>query len=155
MYELLCMARPLAARKELAEVATRAGRTVLQSGGIVADVKSYGEQTLAYTIKTASGERIRQVSPWFLGSTCNAEGFSSPEDGSPSITSTDRSGTTTNVQANFLELKFAASPDVLSAVERDLRLDERIVRWCLRRKPTMPYVPKAKVPKSPRAFEDD
>lgn len=111
------MARPLAARKELAEVATRAGRTVLQSGGIVADVKSYGEQTLAYTIKTASGERIRQ--------------------------------------ANFLELKFAAAPDVLSAVERDLRLDERIVRWCLRRKPTMPYVPKAKVPKSPRAFEDD
>lgn len=62
---------------------------------------------------------------------------------------------TTCVKANFLELKFAAAPQVIQAVEKDLRLDERIVRWCLRKKPTMPYVPKIKVPKSPRAFEDE
>lgn len=80
LYELLCMARPLAARKELAEVANRAGRTVLESGGIVADVKSYGEHTLAYTIRTASGERIRQVSLSFHGSTCDAKSFTAPPE---------------------------------------------------------------------------
>lgn len=61
LYEILCMARPLSARKELVEIVSRAGNAVLSSGGIVIDVKSYGQQTLAYTIKTRSGEKMRQV----------------------------------------------------------------------------------------------
>lgn len=61
LYELFCLARPRLGNAQLAEIIKLAGRTVLDKGGVITDVKSYGEQELAYEIRKP-GERHTHVS---------------------------------------------------------------------------------------------
>lgn len=60
LYELFCLARPRLGKSQLADIIKLAGRTVLDKGGVITDVKSFGEQRLAYEIRKP-GERHSQV----------------------------------------------------------------------------------------------
>lgn len=51
VYELLCLARPLLAKQAVQSMMSKVGRMVYVQGGVVTDIKSYGEQSLAYKIK--------------------------------------------------------------------------------------------------------
>lgn len=51
LYELLCLTRPELARPEITKIIQRIGTSVLSSGGIITDIKSYGNQLLAYDIR--------------------------------------------------------------------------------------------------------
>lgn len=50
-YEILCLAKPLLPRAQLTRMMQRTGELVMSEGGIVMDVISYGDQSLAYDIR--------------------------------------------------------------------------------------------------------
>jgi len=51
LYELFCLAKPQLKKVQLAEMISLAGRAVLEKGGVITDIKSFGEQRLAYGIR--------------------------------------------------------------------------------------------------------
>lgn len=61
LYELFCLAKPQLKRLYLTEMISLAGRAVLQHGGVITDIKSFGEQKLAYDIRKP-GEVFDKVS---------------------------------------------------------------------------------------------
>jgi small subunit ribosomal protein S6 len=60
LYDLMAIVRAQAPRTAVAEVLRRAGVAVLDAGGVVTDVKSFGVRPLAYEIKRA-GELHKEV----------------------------------------------------------------------------------------------
>ncbi|KAI8467945.1 MAG: hypothetical protein J3K34DRAFT_428817 [Monoraphidium minutum] len=64
LYQLLCLARPMAAG-ELSAMMQKVGNVVFNAGGVVTDVKSYGRQYLAYKIRGVHG-RFDQADIWEL-----------------------------------------------------------------------------------------
>lgn len=62
LYELFCLAKPRIGKQALADIIKLAGRTVLDKGGVITDVKSFGEQKLAYEIRKpgAKFEEVRR-----------------------------------------------------------------------------------------------
>ncbi|KAK9804428.1 hypothetical protein WJX72_012124 [[Myrmecia] bisecta] len=65
LYELFCLARPALPRAALAEVIEAAGRAVFAKGGVVTDIKSYGDRKLAYEIRKP-GAKYEQAAMWQL-----------------------------------------------------------------------------------------
>jgi small subunit ribosomal protein S6 len=65
LYELFCLARPRLGKAALAEIIRGAGNAVLARGGVVTDVKSFGEQPLAYEIRRP-GARHASAAMWQL-----------------------------------------------------------------------------------------
>jgi small subunit ribosomal protein S6 len=55
LYELFCLTKNGLGKRQLADIIKLAGRTVIGKGGVITDVKSFGEQPLAYEIRK-SGE---------------------------------------------------------------------------------------------------
>lgn len=51
LYELFCLIRPGLAKAQVVDILKKAGDKVYKAGGVVTDVKSYGERPLAYTIQ--------------------------------------------------------------------------------------------------------
>ena len=51
LYELFCLARPRLPKAQLGDIIKLAARTVLDKGGLLTDVKSFGERELAYEIR--------------------------------------------------------------------------------------------------------
>lgn len=60
-YELFCLARPQLARVQQAELLKTAASAVFNGGGVVADLKSFGERRLAYDVREA-GNKWSEVS---------------------------------------------------------------------------------------------
>lgn len=56
LYELLCLARPVLPRAELAAMISAVGGLVYDKGGVITNVVSYGKQPLAYRIKGVQGK---------------------------------------------------------------------------------------------------
>jgi small subunit ribosomal protein S6 len=51
LYELLCLAKPALERQAQVNMMQRVGQVVMEHGGVVMGLKSYGEQHLAYDIR--------------------------------------------------------------------------------------------------------
>jgi small subunit ribosomal protein S6 len=51
LYELFALAKPGLAKTHLADIMKSASRVVLDHGGIITDIKSFGDQPLAYDIR--------------------------------------------------------------------------------------------------------
>ena len=60
LYELFCVARPALSRSECITLIQNAATAVLQRGGILTDIKSFGERELAYEIRRP-GLRMKEV----------------------------------------------------------------------------------------------
>lgn len=56
LYELLCLARPRIVRDDMARMIQRVGNAVFDKGGVITDLKSYGDQGLAYPIRKTHGK---------------------------------------------------------------------------------------------------
>lgn len=56
LYQLFAIAKPTVPLSALATAMRRIGNTVFSSGGTLQDIRSYGEQALAYEIKTQTGK---------------------------------------------------------------------------------------------------
>jgi small subunit ribosomal protein S6 len=69
LYELICLCKPGLPRPELAAVMQRLGELVLNKGGVLTSIKSFGELRLAYDIRRPF-EKYRQVSMAARGRRC-------------------------------------------------------------------------------------
>lgn len=61
VYELFCLARPGLPLKTLAAVIEKSGKAVFGNSGVLTDIRSYGDQELAYPIRKA-GSKFTEVS---------------------------------------------------------------------------------------------
>lgn len=60
LYELFCMAKPALARTQASQLLRSAASAVLSKGGVLTDIKSYGERELAYEIRRP-GMKLNEV----------------------------------------------------------------------------------------------
>ena len=60
LYELMVMVKSATPRAQLADILRRAGTRVLDSGGVITDITSFGTRPLAYEFKSP-GERHFEV----------------------------------------------------------------------------------------------
>lgn len=60
LYELFALAKPGLGKAQLAQIMRAVGSQVLEAGGIITDLRSYGERRLAYDIRQP-GARYREV----------------------------------------------------------------------------------------------
>eukprot|EP00887_Chlorella_sp_A99_P007142 scaffold2.g7142.t1 len=65
LYELFCLARPSLAKQALADIIKTASRSILANGGVLTDVKSFGQSPLAYDIRRP-GEKYSEANMWQL-----------------------------------------------------------------------------------------
>ncbi|KAL6763222.1 ribosomal protein S6 [Haematococcus lacustris] len=63
LYELMCLAKPALARPLMVEMMKRVGKLVTEKGGVVTDIKSFGDQHLAYDIRRPY-ERYAKAHIW-------------------------------------------------------------------------------------------
>ncbi len=60
VYELLCLARPALAKDEVGRMIRRVGAVLYERGGVIMDIRSYGDQPLAYKVR-GGREKYEQV----------------------------------------------------------------------------------------------
>ena len=65
LYELLCLAKPALSKDVMIEVVKAVGGVVYRQGGFVTQLKSYGDQHLAYDIRRPF-EKYEQAHIWQL-----------------------------------------------------------------------------------------
>ncbi|KAL4442448.1 hypothetical protein ABPG77_005032 [Micractinium sp. CCAP 211/92] len=63
LYELFAIAKPAVGKAALAEMMRAVGSTVMQQGGVVTDIMSYGQRKLAYDIRQP-GSRYGEANMW-------------------------------------------------------------------------------------------
>ncbi|GIL46156.1 hypothetical protein Vafri_3202 [Volvox africanus] len=73
LYELLCLARP-GPRAELVALMKNMGDAVYKNGGFVTQLKSYGEQHLAYDIRQPF-ERYDRAHIWQMDFVSSVDGL--------------------------------------------------------------------------------
>lgn len=62
LYEMFCLARPQLRQAEKAELFKKAAEVVFSGGGVLTDIKNFGERPLAYKVAgPAAGERHNTV----------------------------------------------------------------------------------------------
>jgi len=52
LYELFCVAKPTLQKPDLARIIKRTAQLVMQSDGVLTDIKYYGVNALAKTVKS-------------------------------------------------------------------------------------------------------
>lgn len=137
LYELFCLTRPGLPRKELVKIIMKACNPIVASKGVITDIKSFGEQQLAYKVKIPGDkfDHVRLYHPsippyqlhthFFL---TLPHAFISPDPPPPSP----------SPQAAVWQCTFASNPTTLSEIDQQLRVDERIVRWLFFRRQLHP-----------------
>ena len=60
LYELFCLARPALTQAHKSEILKAAATSVLGSGGVLTDLKNFGERRLAYPIRR-QGVKLEEV----------------------------------------------------------------------------------------------
>ena len=62
LYELFCLVKP-GLGKQVGDIMKLAGKTVIDRGGVLTDLKFFGEQPLAYLVRRP-GEKYEKVRIW-------------------------------------------------------------------------------------------
>lgn len=120
VYELFALIRADLSREKIVAVLRRTGNTVLKGNGVLTDLKSYGEQPLAYRINSPDGYHyeVGMLLAHLVGClhTCLQ-------------------------QAHMISMYFAANPAVLTKLNYDLRIDERVLRYKVFKQRSVPAYP--------------
>ena len=103
LYDLLAIVAAATPTRSVAEVLRRAAGAVVDAGGVVTDVKSFGTRQLAYTIRKAG---------------------------------------VLHTAGQYVQLSFATNPKTLDFIAHDLRTDERVVRWLVKKGRALAPLPK-------------
>jgi small subunit ribosomal protein S6 len=141
LYELFAVAKPRLPKAQLASILKAVGQTVMDSGGVVTDIKSYGDRRLAYDIRQPGerhsevGSRANKHAP--SPSACTHRRLHSPPlRPPPSQPLGPPWPPPAHLQAAMWQINFAASPKALPDLDHVLRVDERMLRWLvLKRRP--------------------
>jgi hypothetical protein len=63
LYELFCLAKPGLPKGQLGAMINLAGKKVLEGGGVLTDIKYFGDQPLAYEIRKTGAKYMEVSSP--------------------------------------------------------------------------------------------
>lgn len=138
LYELFCLAKPALSKPALTEIMRTASQAVLAKGGVLTDIKSFGQRPLAYDIRKP-GERYAEASKWSAVITGGVSLVLQACTCLPSPSLLPDSSRLTSKQAHMWQLTFSSPPSVLPDLDHLLRVDERVLRWMvLRRRPYAP-----------------
>lgn len=132
LYELFCLSKAQLSKVQLSEVIKLAGRIVLNHGGVITDVKSFGEQQLAYEIRRP-GEKHHAVRSFSEKNACNCSQCD--------IRMYDHLLPTLVLQAAMWQLTFLVKPSILSEIDHALRVDDRVIRWNILKRRELPPLP--------------
>ena len=151
LYSMFCMAKPAIGRAAVGSMMRLAGTTVLNKGGVLTDIVSFGKQDLAYDIRN-QGVKYSQVRA------LSHLRFADPH---PAGCCVDRSearrlkSAVTVLQAEIFQMDFMVDPAALEDLEHDLKVDERMLRYVLQKKDPLPRLPTTyKVSKLARALRE-
>lgn len=152
LYELFCLAKPQLSKAHLGQIIKAASLAVLNQGGVVTDIKSFGEQPLAYDIRKP-GSKHSEVST--AGVAIEVLGvvvegrlpiiMTAPSccHGTPAIVLQGRNPPALPAapQAAMWQLTFAGNPKVLADIDHTLRVDERVLRWIVMKRRAFENLP--------------
>lgn len=149
LYDILIMAKAAATRPAVSEVLRRAATQVMDAGGVVTDVKSYGTRDLAYEIRKAGESHVkvcvvrRSVSGWKGGAAASRRPANeAPARAAPRVGAD--AAHPLPAQGQYVQLSAMTGPAVLKDITHSLRTDERVIRWLLVKKQALPRLPKLK-----------
>lgn len=119
LYELMCLAKPALPRAEMAFMMQQAGDLIMDRGGVVTDVVSFGEQLLGYDVRKpfVKFDRVRSRSARRTG--CAPWGRRNPAP---------RPWQCPSLQAHMWQMRFAAPSGAIQELDRQLKLNENVLR---------------------------
>ena len=150
VYELFCLARPQISKDSLAKVICTASKSVFGNGGVLTDVHSYGSRELAYPIRKAGGKYTevcdRRLSSYFvyaMALLCR-------------LLLAARCDDSNLLQATMWQMNFLVRPSALPEINRNLQIDEDVLRWLVMKKRQHPAKPNThSVAKAAQRLLDD
>lgn len=131
LYDLVCLAKPALERTVLSGMMQRVGTVVMDRGGVLTDIKSYGDQLLAYDIKKPF-ERYDKVCDCMCTDLCmptDAYGFVHAL--LPCHMVLTQSIAPCCVQAHIWQMTFKLNPQGKQHVDHVLRVNKDVLRWVL------------------------
>ena len=150
---MFCMAKPAIGRAAVGSMMRLAGTTVLNKGGVLTDIVSFGQQDLAYDIRN-QGVKYSQVrgcrAPCYRLTRTRPAGCCMHR---PAARRLDPAASV--LQAEIFQMDFMVDPAALEELEHDLKVDERVLRYVLQKKDPLPRLPTTyKVSKLARALRE-
>jgi small subunit ribosomal protein S6 len=142
LYELFAVAKPALGKAAIGSMMKAVASKVMEQGGVVTDLRSYGERKLAYDIRQpnvrfAKVRGRRAVVLAAAGPACMLDGGATHHQ--PSGRVLTRLLPVPHLQASMWQINFAANPKMLSELDHTLRVDERMLRWLVLKR--LPYTP--------------
>lgn len=142
LYELLCLARPALSRADQVRMMQRVGALVMDRGGVLTGLTSYGEQHLAYDIRKPF-QRFEKVGPsmgaaacWWAagGLRCWGGWLAGCERAAGRPMRARRRLHATRppcraAQAHVWQANFVVAPGVLRDVNHELSMNKDVLRW--------------------------
>lgn len=153
LYELFALSRAGVPKAQLADIIRTLGKQVMDQGGVVTAITSYGERRLAYDIRRP-GERHAEVRGGSgrareRAGTTPALGHVHAPPLPPTLPPAPSLQTlpplcpppSSTSQAGMWQINFAASPTTLADLDHTLRVDERLLRWMVLKRRAYPALP--------------
>ena len=152
LYELFALAKPALAQPQLAEIIKAASQAVFAQGGVLTDIKSFGQRPLAYDIRKP-GEKYSEVRGGQREAITRAGGCSRAvaagfAAGEPTMCGgcacmhwplLTAAVVCLALQAHMWQITFSSPTSALPDLDHLLRVDERVLRWMvLQRRPYPP-----------------
>jgi small subunit ribosomal protein S6 len=138
LYQLFAIAKPTLPLSGMASTLRTLGGMVFSSGGVVTDITSYGEQDLAYPLKTQAG-KYTEVPSYSLCEFCKHLIF---DIWARKLTSVIDSYLVTAVQAQMVAMDFLVGPKLLPELDHALRVNEDVLRWVVLKKSAYDRLPR-------------
>jgi small subunit ribosomal protein S6 len=118
LYEFVCLAKPALPRASLAKMMARTGEIVMDDGGIITKILSYGEQSLAYDIRKPFVKFDKVIKSAILANLARVVWYLIYTLYIPT-------------QAHIWQLNFVSNPETLLKVQNELKLNEEALRWLI------------------------
>ena len=131
VYELFCLARPQLAKEKLAGLIKTACTSVFSNNGVLTEVLSYDCRELAYPIRKA-GSKYDEVCAFSCGSdSCCLY----------ALTMAASDLRCAGTQAMMWQMQFLVKPEALPEINRNLQINEDVLRWIVTKKRQHPPNP--------------
>lgn len=150
LYDVLAIVKATMPQAQVSMILKKATTAVLENGGVLTGIKSFGVNELAYTIRKY-GELHDEVRPGVLSIGVRIARSRSTRAGLLPCRQL-RLNLPFNSQGHYVQLSFFSSPATLPILEHNFRTDERLLRHVIVKKQAMPNLPK---PKTLRLIQED
>ena len=132
LYDFLMIVKSSVPKSQLGDILRRTGARVLDAGGVITDITSYGTQTLAYEFKSPGEKHFEVRPPRRSPGPC---GISARRGAAANLTTPNAARSPSPgfralpPQAHMMQMSFNVKPTLIEELKHDMRTDERVLRW--------------------------